>query len=123
MRHTFKRRDLPLTAEQEKFYAGFTPLRVNVLNTKGSENPALNPFLQKEMKIEIGDFLFITEMKHPWQGSVAQLMDVHLVGLNSEPIALMRLVRLDAMDGHEFYVGKSGARRATESEIKLARGY
>ena len=82
-----------------------------------------HPDFVEQRPVEIGDFLFITEMKHAWQGSVAQLMDVHLVGLTQEPMTLMKLVRLDAMDGHEFYVSKGGARRATDSEIKLARGY
>ena len=51
--------------------------------------------------------------KHPWSGETAEVIGHHLVGIVSRrQRAKCRLIRADAMDGHEFYV---------ENEWRLAR--
>jgi hypothetical protein len=112
MRKTSKARYRPqekLTPEQEAFYAGFTPLRVHV------------PIAS----IKKGEFAVITQKDHPWEGSVAQFMGegIRNFARTGKMAGLFKLVRLDALDGTEFYVEEGGARRATDTEVKIARGY
>jgi hypothetical protein len=83
---------------------------------------------KRPASVEKGGFIVITQKGHPFEGDVAEFMGEGM-RLKEEyfgktkPMYRFKLVRGDAMGGHECYVDEGGGRPATASEIRIARGY